>query len=185
MTDSRATYVATCQPFIATDTLLRRRRLARQAKARRDPGTRVLTESLVRDIQSAILDFKPPSDLQLAAWFGTADRLAYVHPSGMLELLGGETQPKAGDAGCIDFVTVVGPRSYWPEAEARAYRSAVEAFTQGGRPIEDLAQAAKALVSAARRGEATWSPEEWLFRIMAAIAAWIFWDDEPGAAREV
>ena len=182
MTDSRATFVATCHPFIATDALLRRRRLARQAKERRDPGTRVITENLVRDIQSAILDFEPPAALHLAAWFGTADRLAYVHPSGVLELLGGEMR---AEAGCIDFVTAVGPRSYWPEPEARAYRTSAETWTQGGLPTEDLAQAARTLVSAARRAEASWSREEWQFRIMAAIAAWIFWDDEPGAIREI
>jgi hypothetical protein len=144
----------------------------------------VIAENLVKDIQLAILDFKPPADLHVAAWFGTADRLAYVHPSGMLELLGGESRPNSGEGGRIDFVTAVGPRSYWPEEEARVYRTALAALSQGS-PVEDVAHAAKALVAAARRREGMWRPDEWQFRIAAAITGWIYWDDEPGAKREV
>ena len=144
----------------------------------------MITDNLVRDIQSAILGFEPPPALHPAAWFGTADRLAYTHPSGMLELLGGVSRPNAGEVGGIHFVTAVGPRSYWPEKEAKAYRTALEALTQHG-PVDDVAHAAKALVAVARRREATWSHDEWHFRIKAAITAWIFWDDEPGAKAEV
>ena len=91
MNDSKATYVATCHPFIASASLLKRRRLARQTKGRRDPGSFVVLENLVKDISAAIVAFVPPPDLQLAAWFGTADRLAYAYPSGVLALLGSES----------------------------------------------------------------------------------------------
>lgn len=145
----------------------------------------MITENLVMDIHTAIRAFEPTADLHLAAWFGTADRLAHFHPSGMLELLGDETRPNAREVGGIDFVTAVGPRSYWPEEEARAYRNAVVACTQGGRPTDDAAHAAKALVAAARRLEGAWSRQERLFRMTAAIMGWIFWDEEPGARWEI
>ncbi len=182
MNDSRATYVATCYPFIASESLLRRRRLARQAKKRRDPESAVIMQTLVEDVRAAVVAFAPPSHLQLAAWFGTADRLAYRHPSGLSELFSGDI-PKAGVPGGIEFVTVVGPRSDWPQAEAHAYSEALDAFRSDRGVVEVLARAAKTLVTAARRREAAWSPDERQYRILVAITAWIYWDDEPGAAR--
>ena len=182
MNDSKATYVATCHPFIATESILRQRRLARQAKERRDPGSRVILENLVMEIRAAIASFVTPPELQLEAWLGTADRLAYVHPSGVLELLGGETLRHEIQEG-LTFVTAVGPRSYWPQKEAESYRDAVKAFRPNRSSVEDVALAATALVGAARQRESTWSQDEWLFRILASVTAWIYWDDEPGAAR--
>ncbi len=132
--------------------------------------------NLVKDIRAAIADFATPAHLELAAWLGAADRLAYVHPSGALELLGGEAD------GDIEFITAVGPRSYWPALEAQAYADALAAFKRDGVKPDDLMRATKALVTAARQREAAWSPEEWDYRIQAAIVAWIYWDDEPGAA---
>ena len=143
----------------------------------------MVLENLVKDISEAIVAFVPPADLQLAAWFGTADRLAYVHPSGVLDLLGAESA-KNETCGAIQFVTAVGPRSYWPQEEAKSYRDAVEAFRLDSGDVDDLAHAAKALVVAARHRELAWSRDEWQYRMMAAIAAWIYWDDEPGAARD-
>jgi hypothetical protein len=185
MNDPKATFVATCHPFHATASILKRRSLAREAKRRRDPGSRVIFENLVTDIQSAILGFEPAGDFHLAAWFGAADRLAYAHPSGALELLTGGDGSCSDDVGGIAFITVVGPRSYWPEAEARAYRQALTELSLDGESVEDVTHAAKALVTAARRREASWSRDEWQFRIMAAITGWIYWDDEPGAKRDV
>lgn len=180
MNDSKATYVATCHPFIATETLLKRRALARQAKKRRDPGGAVLMASLVTDVLAAIASFEAPADLQLEAWFGTADRMAYVHPSAVLDMLGAAPSHTAQDRSRMEFITAVGPRAYWPEDKASAYRSALASFGDGGG-VEGLAQTAKALVSEARRREAAWGQDEWLFRMTAAIAGWIYWDDEPGA----
>jgi hypothetical protein len=174
MNESTATYVATCHPFVATENLPKRRELARQAKNRRDPDGFVVMRGLVADIRAAILEFAPTADTQLAAWFGTADRLAYVYPSGALELLGGENERR------LAFITAVGPRSYWPSAEAAAYAKAVVAFKGDLGTVDALAHAAKDLVTAACHREAAWSPEEWEYRTMAAIAAWIYWDDEPG-----
>jgi hypothetical protein len=180
MNNSKATFVATCHPFIATETLLKRRALARPAKKRRDPGEAVLMASLVTDVLAAIASFEAPADLQLEAWFGTADRLAYVHPSAVLDMLGAASSHTAQDGSPMEFITAVGPRSYWPEVKASAYGSALAAFREGGE-VEGLAQAAKALVSEARRREAAWGPDEWQFRMTAAIVGWVYWDDEPGA----
>lgn len=132
--------------------------------------------NLVTDVRTAIADFAPPAHLQLAAWFGTADRLACLHPSGALELLGGETDSD------IAFISAVGPRSYWPALEAQAYTDALTAYKRDGGSPDHLLRAAKALVTPARQREAAWSPEEWEYRILAAITAWIYWDDEPGPA---
>lgn len=176
MNDSTATFVATCHPFVASQSIRRRRQLARQAKKRRDPGGFVIMTNLVKEVRAAIADFTPAAHLQLAAWLGTADRLACIHPSGALELLGGETDRN------MEFITAVGPRSYWPATEARAYAEAVTAFKRDGGTPDDLARAAKALVTAARQREDAWGPEEWEYRILAAITAWIYWDDERGAA---
>lgn len=181
MNDPKATYVATCYPFIATQSMLRRRRLARQAKERRDPGASVITMNLVEDVGAAVGSFATPADLQFAAWFGAADRLAYAHPSSVIELLRGES-PKTGTPGGIHFVTAVGPRSYWPREEAEAYREALDAFRLDTTTIADLASAAKALVTESRRRDSAWSQDEFQYRIVAAITAWIYWDDEPGAA---
>jgi hypothetical protein len=175
MNEPKTTYVATCRPFVVSENLQRRRELARQAKKRRDPGAFVIVRSLVNDVRSAILDFAPGPDDELAAWFGTADRLACAHPSKALELLAGEADDR------LAFVTAVGPRSYWPAAEAEAYTGALAAFTTDRGTVEELASAAKSLVRTARQREAAWSREEWEFRILAAIMAWIYWDDEPGA----
>ena len=182
MNNSSATYVATCYAFVPTENMLKRRRLARQAKKRRDPGVHVFMANLVQDVLSALLAFDGAAELQLDAWFGTADRLAYVHPSGVIDLLVPPAPTVKRDTAPIDFITAVGPRSYWPETEANAYRTALEAFAHGGT-IEDVALAAKSLVAAARRRETTWSIDEWHFRIAAGITAWIYWDDEPGARR--
>jgi hypothetical protein len=181
MSDSKATYVATCYAFVPTDSMLKRRRLARKAKERRDPGVHVMAANLAKDVMTALLAFEGTGDLHLEAWFGTADRLAYAHPSGVVDQLMPATQP-TDRVGAIAFITAVGPRSYWPEAEATAYRAALDAFALGGT-IEDLALAAKSLVGAARRRESAWSLEEWQFRIAAGITAWVYWDDEPGARR--
>ncbi len=135
MNEPQATYVATVHPFVLTDRMLRRRRLARKAKARRDPGALVLFETLTEEIRSAIVDFEPASHDTLAAWFGSADRLAHLHPSGVLDRLSGSDtpaeRPAPEGAGQLGFLSVVGPRSYWPEREASAYGLVVEAFSSG------------------------------------------------------
>jgi hypothetical protein len=182
MNDPQATYVATCYAFVPTEIMLKRRRLARQAKARKDPGGHVLVANLLRDVMSALLAFDETADARLDCWFGTADRLAYVHPSGVTDLVIAARPAVDDDGRALDFITAVGPRSYWPETEANAYKASLESLARGGT-IEELVKAAKVLVAAARRREASWSREEWQFRIAAAITAWIFWDDEPGARR--
>jgi hypothetical protein len=185
MNDPQATYVATVHPFTATEGMLRQRQRARKAKARRDPGGFVILEALTEEIRSIILDPRPSSFDPAAAWFGSADRLAHVHPSGLVELLtdadGPRTSREPGKTSRLAFVSVVGPRSYWPESEALAYRAALKAFTRDDGGVERVTCAAKALVGAGRDRECRWGPDEWHFRVLAAIAGWVYWDDEPGA----
>lgn len=189
MSSKHATFVATVHPFIATDRMVRQRRLARQAKARRDPGGFILTKNLVEEVRSAIAGFDPSSRTSVAAWVGCADRLAHVHPSGFFELLTDSDAPdgrgRLETPGTLEFVTLVGPRSYWPEREATAYRAVLAALTCDEAGVERVAVAARELVQAARVREATWSRDEWFYRVSAAIVGWICWDEGPGAAREL
>lgn len=181
MKDTPATFVATCHPFLATPVMLEQRRLARAAKGRLEPEHFDALKTLVDAVWAAVLGFSPSPRASAAAWIGCADRLALAHPSPLLRLLRLEGVEDGG--GRLEFVTVVGPSSYRPGREAATYRSALASLSHDAAGVRRASAAARALVLAARDREFAWSDGEWEYRLLAAITAWVYWDDEPGAAR--
>jgi hypothetical protein len=186
MNGPQATYVATVYAFMPSVRMLGQRQLARRAKSRRDPGGIVHLTSLVEEIRSTILSPGPSTLEPIAAWFGSADRLAHVHPSGIVALLSDpDERPSLVKACRMQFISVLGPRSDWPEREALAYRAALRAFTCDAKGVQRLSGAAKALVEAGRDRESGWSPDEGHYRLLEGMAGWVYWDDEPGARQDV
>jgi hypothetical protein len=185
MNKTPATYVATCHAFIATPGILEKRALAPSLKRSRDPGDLRALEALVEEVCTAIAGSEPTGSVGLAASVGCADRLAITHPSALAELVGVAGAACQPGGGRLEFVTLTGPRSYWPEREARSYRASLAALTLGDEGVDRAGRAARDLLKTARWREAGWRRDEWRYRLAAAVTGWIYWDDEPGAARDV
>lgn len=187
-TSDRLTYPASCHPFLATGAMIRDRALARAAKARRDPAGFTIGMALDRQVKQAVADFHAPgAALSVAVWLGRADRLAGLAGEGLAgEVFGdgsGLEEPEVESSCRLQFITARGPRSYSPEREAAAYRQALDDLACGRKDLEAVAEAAKALVLASDAREARWSRDEIHFRLTAAVAEWVFWDEEPDYAR--
>ena len=180
--------VIACFPFMSTPTIEHLRSEARAARERRDPAGADVLRAVIENVHEAVLSFDPGHGFgSVAAWIGTADRLATVHPSGLLELVAesatdGERRDDEPASG-LEFITVVGPRPGGLRKRAAAYATAARALLErDGDPIAPFTAARHLCVNAMEhfarlpKGEREW-------RLLVAIGGWTFFDDEPGAAR--
>ena len=173
-----------CFPFMSTPTIEHLRAEARATRESGDLADTDVLRAIVEHVHDAVLSFDPGHGLgSVAAWIGMADRLAMVHPSGLLELVAeSATDPDDEPASGLEFITVVGPRPGSLRKRAAAYATAARALLErDGDPIASFTTARDLCVHAMERfarlpkGEREW-------RFMVAIGGWTFFDDEPGAA---